>query len=385
MGHQVEVIAGPPYPEVSKGVTLHRLKSLSTYHPQSSLRTNLPKVRSLVDLYELGATRVGVFADPLAFSLRAYSKLKELSRQQRFDIIHDNQCLAYGLLLMKKLKVPVVATIHHPLPIDKQADLDQANGLMHKWRVKKFYSFILMQSLVARRLKRVITVSQSAAGEIERFFKVAPDKLRVVYNGIDTDVYKKSVKARESKNGLIMVANIGDRKKGVIYLLKALQLLKQDKIKLTIVDDAERHSSYADDAGPQPSYGLSLVKKFGLEELVSFTGRVTQDELVEYYSRAEIAVVPSLYEGFGLPAAEAMACEVPVIVTSGGALPEVVGEAGILVPPGDADALATAIKQLLNNKQLQRQMGEVGRRRVESKFSWKQAAEAILEIYQELS
>jgi glycosyltransferase involved in cell wall biosynthesis len=249
MGHQVEVIAGPPYPEVTDGVTLHRLKSLSTYHPQSSLRANLPKVRKPIDLYELSATRVGIFADPLGFSLRAYSKLKELTGQQRFDIIHDNQCLGYGLLLMKRLKTPIVATIHHPLPLDRQADLDQANRLIEKWRVKKFYSFIRMQSFVARRLERVITVSQSAAAEIGRFFKVAPDKLRVVYNGIDANIYKRG--ASKSKDGLIM--------------------------------------------------GNTL------EGLVNFTGRVTRDELVEYYSRAEIAMVPSLYEGFGLPAAAAMA------------------------------------------------------------------------------
>jgi glycosyltransferase involved in cell wall biosynthesis len=384
MGHEVEVIAGAPLPEVSEGVTLHELRSSSIYHPGSSFRKNLPKVRSPVDLYELCASRLGIFAEPWAFSLRAYGKLKELCKQRRFDIIHDNQGLGYGLLLMRRLNMPVIATVHHPLPIDRQADLEQGKGLRERWRVRKFYSFIRMQAFVARHLDRIITVSQSSATDTRLFFKVPADKLRVVYNGIDTEIYDKNEEASQNRNGLIMVGNTDDRKKGVLYLLQALQLLREDAIKLTIVDDAERHSSYVEDVGPLPSYGLKLVRKLDLDGLVHFTGRLTQDELVKYYSAAKIAVVPSLYEGFGLPAAEAMACGTPVIATTGGALPEVIGNAGILVPPGRADALAVAIKQLLNDEETQRRMSEAGRKRVEEKFNWEQAAIRTLEVYQEV-
>jgi glycosyltransferase involved in cell wall biosynthesis len=384
MGHEVEVIASAPLPEVSEGVILHQLTSSSIYHPGSSFKKNLPKVRNPVDLYELCASRLGVFAEPWAFSFRAYAKLKELCKQRRFDIIHDNQGLGYGLLLMKRLKIPVIATIHHPLPIDSQADLEQANGFRQRWRIKRFYSFIRMQALVARHLDRVITVSQSSARDTNLFFRVPADRLRVVYNGIDTVAYSMNEEASRARDGLIMVANTDDRKKGVLYLLQALQLLRDDGIKLTIVDDAERHSSYIEDVGPLPSYGFKLVRKFNLDGLVHFTGRLTREEMVKRYSAAKIAVVPSLYEGFGLPAAEAMACGVPVIATTGGALPEVVGDAGILVPPRNADALAAAIKQLLADKQAQQRMSEAGRKRVREKFSWEQAARKTLEVYQEV-
>jgi glycosyltransferase involved in cell wall biosynthesis len=384
MGHEVEVIAGSPLPEVSKDVTMHCLKSISIYHPESSFRTNLPKVRNPVDLYELCATRRGMFVEPLTFSLRAYAKVRELCKQRRFDIIHDNQSLGYGLLLMKRLNIPVIATIHHPLPIDRQADLEQANGLRDKWRIRKFYSFIQMQAFVSRRLERIITVSQSAAKKTGLYFRVPADKLRVVYNGIDTQIYNRNEDASQNRNGLIMVGNTDDRKKGILYLLKALQLLGEDGIRLTIVDDAERHSSYTDDVGPLPSYGLELVKKLNLDGMVRFSGRLTREDLAQYYSTAQIAVVPSLYEGFGLPAAEAMACGTPVIATTGGALPEVVGDAGILVSPGSADALAATIKQLLNDKNAQQRMSEAGRKRVEEKFSWEQAARKTLEVYQEV-
>jgi glycosyltransferase involved in cell wall biosynthesis len=384
MGHEVEVIASPPFPEISEGVVLHRLKSLSVYHPESSLRTNLLKVRNPADLYEVGATHEGMFVEPLTFSLRAYAKLKELCKERRFDIIHDNQSLGYGLLLMKRLRIPVIATIHHPLPIDREADLEQANGLRDRWRIRKFYSFIRMQAFVSRRLERIITVSQSAAKKTEYFFKLPAEKLRVVYNGIDTQMYTRNEKASQKRDGLIMVGNTDDRKKGVLYLLKALQLLEKDGLKLTIVDDAERHSTYADDAGPLPSYGLKLVRKLNLDGLVHFTGRLTREELVQHYSAAQIAVVPSLYEGFGLPAAEAMSCGTPVIASTGGALPEVVGDAGMLVPSGRADALAAAIRQLLNDEQAQQRMREAGRKRVEDKFNWEQTARKTLEVYQEV-
>lgn len=384
MGHEVEVIASAPLPEVSEGIILHQLKSSSIYHPGSSFKKNLPRVRNPVDLYELCASRLGVFAEPWAFSFRAYARLKELCKQRRFDIIHDNQGLGYGLLLMKRLKIPVIATIHHPLPIDSQADLEQANGFRQSWRIKRFYSFIRMQAFVARHLDRIITVSQSSANDTNLLFKVPADRLRVVYNGIDTEIYSVNEEASRARDGLIMVANTDDRKKGVLYLLQALQLLREGDIKLTIVDDAERHSSYVEDVGPLPSYGFKLVRKLNLDGMVHFTGRLTRDELVKRYSAAKIAVVPSLYEGFGLPAAEAMACGVPVIATTGGALPEVIGDAGILVPPKNADALAAAIKQLLNDEQAQQRMSEAGRERVKQKFSWEQAARKTLEVYQEM-
>jgi glycosyltransferase involved in cell wall biosynthesis len=384
MGHEVEVVASAPLPEVSKGVILHQLRSSSIYHPGSSFRKNFPNVRNLVDLYELCASRLGIFAEPWAFSFRAYARLKELCKQRRFDIVHDNQGLGYGLLLMKRLRIPVIATIHHPLPIDRQADLEQANEFGQRLRIRRFYSFIRMQAFVARRLDRIITVSQSSAKDARLLFKVPADKIRVVHNGIDAEIYDGNKEAGQGRDGLIMVANTDDRKKGVLYLLQALQSLKNDGAKLTIVDDAARHSSYVEDVGPLPSYGSKLVRKLNLDGMVRFTGRLTREELAQHYAAARIAVVPSLYEGFGLPAAEAMACGTPVIATTGGALPEVVGDAGMLVPPADADALAAAIRQLLDDQQAQQRMGEAGKKRVREQFNWEQAARKTLEVYREV-
>lgn len=375
LGHEVDVVVGPPYPDIAPGVEEHRVENLNFFENQFPKKTPF-KVFTPLNLYELAVTRVGMFPEMFAFSMRAYEKVRQLLRQRRFDIIHDNQTLGYGILLMKAFKIPIVATVHHPLPIDRKTDLAYLERVQDRlWRIM-FYPF-LMQHVVTKRMDRVITVSASAAEETKNVFKVPTQKLRVIYNGIDTTIFRK-VDGEDKQHGhLIMVGNSQDRKKGLVYLLEALRLLqRKNDVKLTIVDRGLPDNEYA----PQ------LVNRYNLDGRVNFTGKVGLEELVEHYSRAEVAVVPSLYEGFGLPAAEAMACGLPVIATTAGALPEVVedGKSGILVPPQNAHALAKAIEQLLGDEQLRRVMGEEGRKRVQTHFTWEQAAKKTLEVYQEV-
>ncbi|MBE9502220.1 MAG: glycosyltransferase family 4 protein [Dehalococcoidia bacterium] len=375
LGHEVDVVVGPPYPDIAPGIEEHRVENLNFFENQFPKKTPF-KVFTPLNLYELAVTRVGMFPEMFAFSMRAYEKVRQLLCQRRFDIIHDNQTLGYGILLMKAFKIPIVATVHHPLPIDRKTDLAYLERVQDRlWRIM-FYPF-LMQHVVTKRMDRVITVSASAAEETKNVFKVPTQKLRVIYNGIDTTIFRKLDGEVKQHGHLIMVGNSQDRKKGLVYLLEALRLLqRKNDVKLTIVDRGLPDNEYA----PQ------LVNRYNLDGRVNFTGKVGLEELVEHYSRAEVAVVPSLYEGFGLPAAEAMACGLPVIATTAGALPEVVedGKSGILVPPQDAHALAKAIEQLLNDEQLRRVMGEEGRKRVQTHFTWEQAAKKTLEVYQEV-
>ncbi|MBE0415745.1 MAG: glycosyltransferase family 4 protein [Dehalococcoidia bacterium] len=382
MGHEVDVMVGPPYPDIGDGIEVHRLESLNLYDRKDEgesflSRENPLRVLTPFNLYELAGTKLGMFPEMVTFSIRAYLKVRELLPNHRFDIIHDNQDLAYGLLLMKTLKVPVVATIHHPLHIDTEAELAQEPSDWEKIKRILFYPPV-MQGFVARRLDRVITDSKSSAREVNRTFKVPESKMRIVYPGVDTSVFKRLDGYKKESGHLIMVGRTDDRKKGILYLLQALLLLKKDdiNIKLTIVDRVN----------PKKSFALDLIRDYKLDGMVTFTGRVTTEELVREYSAAQIAITPSLYEGFGLPAAEAMACEAPVIATKGGALPEVVkeGETGILVPPQDPSALARAIKRLLEDEPLRRRMGGEGRRRVEKCFTWEQTAKQIIDVYEEV-
>ena len=382
MGHEVDVMMGPPYSDIADGIRVHELESLNLYDRLVEGRKDFfpqgdpLRIFNPLNLYELAAASVGMFPEMTTFSVRAYLKIRQLLPHHRFDIVHDNQCLAYGLLHMRTLGLPVVATIHHPLPIDTKADLAQAPTTWKKIKRILFYP-PLMQGIVARRLDGVITDSESSAQEIRRIFKVHPDKMRTVYLGVDTDVFRRMDGHRREPNSLIMVGRTEDRKKGILYLLQALRLLKGDDLnpKLTIVDQVG-----------SGSMALDLVRKYELDGMVTFTGRLTTDELVRRYSAAEVAITPSLYEGFGLPAAEAMACGVPVIATTAGALPEVVkqGETGILVPPQDPHALAGAIKQLLADESMRRRMGGEGRKRVERHFSWAEAARQMIQVYEEV-
>jgi len=375
LGHEVDIIVGPPYPNIAEGIAEHRLENLNFFEfgfpKQDPFRVFSP-----LNLYDLAGTRLGMFTEMCSFSIRAYNKLRQLLRNRRFDIIHDNQTLGYGILLMKAFEIPIVATVHHPLPIDRKTDIAHIDRAWERFGRIMFYPFV-MQHLVTRRMDRVIAVSESAAEETRNAFKVPRSKIRVVHNGIDTDMFRRLDGERRERGRLVIVANTVDRKKGVIYLLRALQLLREEiDVKLTIVDRG----------APDNEYTPALVGRFGLDGSVDFTGKVSLEELVRYYATAEVAVVPSLYEGFGLPAAEAMACGLPVVATTAGALPEVVedGRSGILVPPRDHYALAGAIKCLLKDEPLRRAMGEEGRRRVERNFTWEEAARKTLEVYREV-
>jgi glycosyltransferase involved in cell wall biosynthesis len=377
LGHEVHLMSGPPYPDLVDGITLHKLESLKLYEGNVLFPSEPSRLLNPLCLFEYLAARVGTYPEPLTFSMRAFHELRKLSSKYKFDIVHDNQGLGYGLLLMKTQKIPVVATIHHPIPIDKEVELAHTKSLRRRLRLKAWYSFCAMQGRVSKRLDRIITVSNSSEESARRIFKVPKSKIRIVYNGLDTDFFKRDESIPREPNSLIMVGNAEGRVKGAIYLLKALQLLNGEmEAKLTI-------------AGcPQDSeYIGSLIKKYHLEDRVRCTGKISMDELIRYYSAAEIAVSPSLYEGFGFPAAEAMSCKVPIVVSRAGALPEVVGEdekSGMIVPPADPHALAAALKRLLTDESLRRTMGEAGRERVETHFTWAQAAKKTADVYEEL-
>ncbi|MEA1959599.1 MAG: glycosyltransferase family 4 protein [Chloroflexota bacterium] len=375
LGHEVHTIVGPPYPDVADGVIEHRVDNLNMF--EYGFPKHDPfKIFTPLNMYEVAVTRVGKFPEMFSFSFRSFEKLRRIMREYKFDIIHDNQTLGYGNILMKGLGVPVVATIHHPLPIDKKTDMPYIHGIEHRLRRILFYPFF-MQHLTASTMDRVITVSDNAAKEIRNSFKVSHRKMRVVYNGIDTEAFRPIEGVQKEPNRIIVVANTSDRKKGVLYLLRAMRQLRQEMdIKLTIVDRGL----------PDNEYTPALVERCGLNGSAEFTGRVTTEELAMHYNRAAVAVVPSLYEGFGLPAAEAMSCGLPVISTTAGALPEVVadGESGILVPPGDHEAIAAALRRLLSDDDLRRDMGRAGRDRVERMFNWEEAAKKTLEVYQEV-
>lgn len=377
LGHDVNVISGPPYITAPEGVTLHKLEALNLYEGNRlSLLSRPNRLFTPINLYEAAAVRMGFFPDIFTFSMRAYLELRHLVSEQRFDVIHDNQTLGYGLLLAKTLGVPIVATIHHPIHVDMAASVAEVESLRTKLRRTIFYSFLIMQGIVARRMERIVTVSETSAEDTIRHFGLRRERVRVVHNGIDIDTFSRRDGVAKTPNSVLIVGKTEDKKKGIPYLMEAVRLLKGDvDVKLIIVGNQGADG-----------FGTRLSAELGIGDRVTYTGYVTTDELVRLYSSAEIAVTASLYEGFGLPCAEAMACGTPVIATRAGALPEIVGEdgTGILVPPADPPALAAAIRQMLSDAAMREKMGQAARRRIEQLFSWEVAARKTVDVYREL-
>ncbi len=374
-GHEVHAIVGPPYPDTMKGVVVHEIHNRN-YFVRKKLDIIDPDdpfaILSPLNFYEYMSSRTGAFSEISAFGYRAFNLLKKLNRSVRFDIIHDNQSVGYGLLMMKAFGAPVVATIHHPLSIDLVNVLERTIRFKNKLKTVMFYP-TLMQSFVSKRLDHIITVSEDSKAAIERDFGVPAAMQTVIYNGIDRTVFRPLGGVKKRKGNIIFVGNVEDGKKGFAYLLKAMPMIDTG-VTLTVVDGGAPHRNVTD----------RLMKKLGLEGRVEFTGKTSTEELVRLYGRAELAVVPSVYEGFGLPAAEAMSCGVPVVSSDGGALPEVVGDAGVVVPARDDGAIAVAVNGLFADRARLRSLSAAGIERVRDRFNWRKAVDEMVRLYRRL-
>lgn len=381
LGHEVHAIVGPPYPEVCDGVRLHKVETFSHYRLVETERRFFAHRHPLeaflpLNFYELATSRVGMFSVMAAFSIRAYDRFRELLQAHRFDVVHDNQVLGYGTLLIRASGVPTVATVHHPLVVDRRNRVLEGRSLYEKVQAIIFYPFF-MQEVVARRLDRVVSVSGQAARAVRQAFALPEERVVVVHNGVDTELFRPCEEVPKRARRLVFVGRSDDPNKGARYLLEALNILKDEvDFRLTLVDDVKTRLRLA----PR------LVREFGLNSRVDFSGRVSQEKLVRLYNEAEVVVSPSLYEGFGLPAAEAMACGTPVVATGAGAFPELIedGATGVLVPARDVQALAAALRRLLADPARARAMGAAARQRVAERFTWRRAAEKLVQLYEEV-
>ncbi len=372
LGHRVEVISGPPDPQLDDDIPLHPLRCLDLYNPANPFRVpTLKELSNPINLMEwLGVSTMG-FPEPFTFGIRAYLYLK--SRLHTYDIVHDNQSLSYGIWAINKL-APTIATIHHPITVDRKIAIRSVTSPLKKMKEWRWYSFVGMQKRVSRTLPRIIAVSKSAKKDIGRDFNIPANKFSIVPNGINTDLFYPIDDIEREKNRIIVTNSADTPLKGLFFLFQAVaELNKFQDVSVTVVGEPKKDGDL-----------VKLIRRLGIGHCIHFTGRISNGEFVRHYARAPAAVVPSVYEGFGLPVGEAMACGVPVISTTGGALPEVVGDAGILVKPADSRALAGAIRDLLNNPLRAKELGMAGYRRVHKHFTWKKAAEKTVSAYREV-
>ena len=374
LGHHVEVFSGPPYPELVDEVPLHELPSLEIYNDHFPMRfPAIWELQNWTDWVEVASFSSGTFPEPLAFSLRAWDHLKD--RVDEFDIVQDNQSLGYGLLAIERSGLPVLGTIHHPITVDRKLEMEHAETPYQRFAKGRWYAFTKMQSRVAQRLTRILTVSESSRGDIIKDHGVDPERLHVVPVGVDPETFLPVKGVQPVKGQIITTASADVAMKGLVYLLEAVAKLRTEDpdVHLIVIGKPKEEGRTA-----------RTLADLGLTDAVQFVSGVSEERIVELYSESELAVVPSLYEGFSLPAIEAMSCSVCLVATTGGAIPEVVGKDGetaLLVPPGDSEALAVALRRGLDDPELRARIGAAGRQRIIERWSWAVTADRTVEEY----
>lgn len=368
-GHRVDVISGPPYPHLDPTVRLIRLPSLDLF--ENGLASLRPRhLASLTDVIEWTSKLTGGFAEPYTFGRRALKYLREHGHQ--YDLIHDNQSLSYGMLSLQSMGLPLVTTVHHPVTSDLRIALQAARTPWERLLIRRWHSFLRMQKRVIRQLHHVVTVSEYSRQDIARDFGLQPSSIALVHNGVDTDTFRPLPEVARNPCRLMATASADAPLKGLRYLLLAYARLlrRYPDLELLLISK------------PRPGGRTEqLIKRLGLVDRVRFVSGISTAEMVRYYAEAAVAVVPSIYEGFGLPAAEAMACGVPVVSTDGGALPEVVGDAGLLVPAKNAELLADAVASLLEDDGRRQALGAAGRERMLRQFCWQVCAREMTDYY----
>lgn len=372
LGHDVEVFSGQPYPEgLDPRVRLTQVPSLDLYREPDPFRIPRPsEIHDRIDLLELLSTWTAAFPEPKTFCMRVAKILAE--RRDEFDVVHDNQSLGDGLLSVAALGLPVVATVHHPITRDRVLDVAAAKW----WRkplVRRWYGFAEMQKRVARKIPELLTVSSSSAVDIAEDFAVAPDQLHVVPLGVNTELFRPS--EHRVRNRIIAIASADVPLKGVSHLLHAVARLRVERdLDVQLVSKLEPN-------GPTEK----LIAELGISDIVHSSSGLTDTELADLMASAEVACIPSLYEGFSLPAVEAMASGTPIVASRAGALPEVVGDDDVcarLVRPGDVDDLTRVLGELLDSPLELSRLGANGRKRAVDVFSWESVAAQTVAVYE---
>lgn len=370
LGHRVEIFSGQPYPELDRAdITLTKLASLDLYRDDDPFRDPaLHEYRDWIDVLEYAHMKTGGFPEPLTFSLRALRALRR--RHREFDVAHDNQVLGLGNLGIPRLGLPLVTSIHHPISVDRRIDLKASSGFKERFGKHRWYGFVAMQSQVARRIGPILTVSESSKTDIIKDFKVPAGDIEILPLGVDTRIFHPRGDTRVPGR-IVAVASADAPIKGVATLLRAVAKLATERdVHVIVVSKPTKD-------GPTET----LVRDLSLGDRVRFVHGISDEELGTLLAGAQIAVVPSLYEGFSLPAVEHMASGTPLVASRTGALPEVVGEAALLVPPGDAEELAAVLRRLYDSPEERARVGARGLRRVQERFAWKAVAQATVEHY----
>lgn len=370
-GCAVSVISGPPYPELDPDIGLIKLPSLDLFEEKNAmLALRWRHLFNAADRTEWLAHNTGAFAEMISFAMRLKDWVARNGDQ--FDVIHDNQTLALPMVKVDH-HLPVVTTLHHPIAIDREFAIAGAANWWRRALTKRWHSFVDHQAKAAKRLPRFLGVSDAARRSYAQHCGIDPDTVTIAFNGLDLETFSPDPSIPRDDAHILALASADVPIKGLDVLIEALARLKTrgHTPRLTVIGALRE--------GPTKR----ALKAHGLLNSVSFVSGLSRDEIVDLYRRCTLFVSASRFEGFGFPAAEAMACGAPVIVSDGGALPEVAGDAGQVTPAEDAAALAEAIEALLNDPERRQSMSQACATRAHSQFRWSTHAQTSIALYHE--
>lgn len=371
-GCRVSVASGPPYPELEPGIALIRLPSLDLFQESNAmLALRWRHLASKADRGEWLAHNTGAFGEMTAFArrLRAY-----IAREgDRFDVVHDNQTLAFPMIAIAR-RMPLLTTLHHPIDIDRDYAIAGAESWWKRALIKRWHGFVRTQAATARRLPRFLCVSEASRQAYAERCGVDPARIAVAHNGIDHETFNVDPAVERDPDLIVAMASADVPIKGLDVLIEALAKIAPERpgLRLRVIGTLRE--------GPTKR----MLDRTGLSDRVEFRAGLTRTEIAHLFRRAGLFVSASRFEGFGFPPAEAMACGAPVVVSDGGALPEVAGDAGIVTPVGDAQALARAIAHVVDNRDIAEAMSARGAEWARSAFVWDHHAQAAISLYHEL-
>ena len=372
LGHEVTVLSGPPYPHLDPSVKLERIPSLGLFEAENRIKEfKFNFLYSPIDLYEWISVMTGGFPEPYTFGKRVLRHLQE--SQQEFDVILDNQSLCSSLLDIQKL-YPLVVTIHHPITKDHKLEMENASNWKERLSSRRWHNFLPMQKKVAPKLNKIICVSEPSKQDTVKEFLVNPKNIEVIFNGIDVDVFKPHTNAKIVENRIVTTASADIPLKGLKFLIDALPKVLEGfpQTHLIVIGKC-----------PNESKIRKLIEDLDLDERISFKSDLSQEEIVDIYHTSQIAVIPSLYEGFGFGAGEAMACGIPLISTDTGGLKDVIGDGAIRIKSGSVQDIEKEIINLFNNDEKRRELSLKGRRRMEDLFDWKISASNYVRVFED--
>ena len=361
IGHKVDVISGPPYPELYKDINLIKLPGLNLFETFSSgdrfKKFINKKKKNINDYYEFISVLFGGFPEMRTFGDRANEFIKN---NNHYDLIIDNQSISYGMLEIQK-RLPFIEIIHHPITYDLKHELEASNRIKYRISRYRWYSFLKMQKKVAPKINTIITPSKSSKKGIIEEFKCKEKNITVINNGLDASEFAPIDRSQRNPFRLITTASADVPLKGLDFSLKALKILITDfpEIHLIVIGNIKENG-----------HTQRLIEKLKIEKNVFFKSNITKAEITNLYSSSSVAIVSSLYEGFGYPVIEAMSCAVPLIATDVSSIPELTKEFAILVEPKNDQMIADSVKKVLINYDKYKEIAIKSRKHVKENFNW---------------